>query len=72
MSLMQILVASGSIPKTTTIETLVIAAGGTAGANGGGGGGAGGVVYTASYGITAGSTYTVVVGAANGGRIRWW
>ena len=61
MSLMMSLIGLGKLPKPTAIETLVVGAGGTAGQNGGGGGGAGGVVYTASYAITAGSTYTVTV-----------
>jgi hypothetical protein len=44
MSLMMTLAAYGQLAKTTTIETLVIAAGGTSGQNGGGGNGGTGIV----------------------------
>ena len=53
------------------VEVLAVGGGGGGSAdwgNGGGmgGGGAGGVIYNASYSVTAGTSYTVVVGA--GGR----
>ncbi len=45
-----------------TVEILVVAGGGGAGYDGGGGGGAGGVI-TNTVSVTAGTDYTVVVGA---------
>ena len=51
-----------------TVEILVVAGGGGAGYDGGGGGGAGGVI-TNTVSVTAGTDYTVVVGAGGAAAI---
>jgi hypothetical protein len=55
-----------ALPKTSTVDYLVIAGGGNfaGNGNGGGGGGAGGYLTANSYGITTGSAITVTVGGA--------
>jgi len=60
---------SGSfVPQFSgNIQVLVVAGGGGGGMDMGGGGGGGGVVYHSSYAVTAGSSYTVTVGAGGSG-----
>jgi len=66
---------SGSfVPQFSgTIEVLVVAGGG-AGGNGtgfgyeSGGGGGGGLIYNSQFSVTAGSSYTVIVGAGGASR----
>ena len=59
--------STGNIPVyPPTVETLVVAGGGTGGIvtnNRGTGGGAGGLIYITSFPVTAGTSYTVTVGA---------
>ena len=55
---------SWKCPANTTAVTLSLQAGGGSGAVGGGGGGAGGAIKIRVSGLTPGSTYTIVVGAA--------
>ena len=59
--------STGNIPVyPPSVDTLVVAGGGTGGvisANRGSGGGAGGLIYITSFPVTAGTTYTVTVGA---------
>ncbi|CAN2169509.1 Listeria/Bacterioides repeat [Candidatus Nanopelagicaceae bacterium] len=56
-----------TIPNTTTSVDYLVVGGG--GGGGSGGGGAGGVKQGSNYSVTAGSSYTVVVGAGgNGGQ----
>ncbi len=45
------------------VELLIVAGGGGGGAQGGGGGGAGGLVYYSSYPVSAGTKYSITVGA---------
>jgi hypothetical protein len=47
----------------TSIEVLVVAGGGQGGSSHGGGGGGGGVIYNSAFPVTAGTAYTVTVGA---------
>jgi hypothetical protein len=47
----------------TEVEYLVVGAGGGGGCNGGGGGGAGAYRTATGFSVTAGTTYTVTVGA---------
>jgi hypothetical protein len=51
----------------TTVEALVVAGGGGGGMDMGGGGGGGGLLYGSSMSITAGTAYTVTVGAGGYG-----
>ena len=46
---------------------LVVAGGGSGGFQNGGGGGAGGVIYRTNFGLSFGTTYSVVVGAGGVG-----
>jgi len=55
----------------TAIEVLVVAGGGGGSGSFCGGGGAGGLVYSPSYPVTPGSSYTVVVGAGGLGGLGW-
>jgi len=47
----------------TSIEVLVVAGGGAGGGSHGGGGGGGGVIYNSAFPVTAGTAYTITVGA---------
>jgi hypothetical protein len=47
----------------TSVDVLIVGGGGGTGFDVGGGGGGGGVVYLPSYKVTAGTAYTVIVGA---------
>ena len=54
----------------TTAEVLVVGGGGGGGGHYfSGGGGAGGIVYCASYPVTAGTTYNILVGLAGAGGL---
>ena len=56
----------------TSVEYLVVGGGGGSGGGfdtGGGGGGGGGMVLTGSYSVTAGNTYTIIVGDGGAGGI---
>ena len=59
--------STGNIPVyPPSVETLVVAGGGTGGiitSNRGTGGGAGGLIYITSFPVTAGTSYTVTIGA---------
>ena len=48
---------------TGTVQVLIVGGGGGGGANIGGGGGGGGVIYMPSVNVTAGTGYSIVVGA---------
>jgi hypothetical protein len=48
---------------TGPVEVLVVAGGGGGGNNHAGGGGAGGLLYTSAYGVSAGTSITVTIGA---------
>jgi hypothetical protein len=54
-------------PGVTSVEALVVAGGGPGGGDQGGGGGAGGLSYISSFAVTAGTSYTVTVGAGGTG-----
>ena len=62
--------SSGTFTSTFngTVEVLVVGGGGGGGPNLGGGGGGGGVIWIPSVNVTAGASYSVVVGA--GGQSR--
>ena len=56
---------SGTLTFATggNVEVLVVAGGGGGGCNHAGGGGGGGVIYNSAYSVSAGTGYTVTVGA---------
>ena len=49
--------------NNTIIQVLVLAGGGGGGFNTGGGGGGGGLIFTSSFPVTAGTSYSIQVGA---------
>jgi hypothetical protein len=53
---------------TGQVEVLIVAGGGGGGNDNAGGGGAGGVVYSSGIGVSAGTGYSIVVGAGGTGR----
>jgi hypothetical protein len=53
-----------------TVEALVVAGGGGGGGSTAGGGGAGGLLYSSALPVTAGTAYTVTVGAGGLGTVR--
>jgi hypothetical protein len=55
------------VVRLTAVEYLVVAGGGGGGYQVGGGGGGGGLLYSASLPVTAGTAYTVTVGASGAG-----
>jgi hypothetical protein len=65
-----VLALDAANPKSilNSVEVLVVAGGGSGGVDNGGGGGGGGVIYNANFLLTAGTAYTVTVGAGGASR----
>ena len=57
-------------PGVTSVGVLVVGGGGGGGWHAGAGGGAGGLVYAASHAVSAGSSYSVTVGAGGLGSVN--
>ena len=61
-----------ALEKIKGAEVLCIAGGGGGGKNFGGGGGAGGLLYSSGQLLTAGNSYTVLVGSGGTGHTATW